>query len=215
MPLTAKSAILLISVMGYPLAVHAAVVLKLPLVGFSVLLAVIVLHLSVWALGRGQNNQRTPWAVWLGMSVVVGLITVAVRWDPTYALFLPPVLINLLLLVVFARSLLPGCEPLITRVARLERDRLPPALINYTRRLTWVWTAFFAAMMLESVLLAAYTSLEVWSLFTNILNYVFVAALFVGEYIYRGIRFRGYRHTPPLRLALNMAQRGLKPLLRS
>ena len=67
-------------------------------------------------------------------------------------------------------------------------------------------------MMLEAVLLAAYASLEVWSLITNILNYVFIATLFVGEYIYRIVRFRKYHYRQPLRLALDMARRGINPL---
>ncbi|MEE8262818.1 MAG: hypothetical protein V3R83_10185, partial [Gammaproteobacteria bacterium] len=53
-----------------------------------------------------------------------------------------------------------------------------------------------------------YAPIEVWSLFTNILNYVYVAVLFVGEYIYGTLRFREYVHTPPLRQVFNIARRG-------
>jgi len=208
-----KSVALLICVITYPVAVHTSVILDLPLMGFGVLLAVVMVYLVIMAWGQAQDRKPTRWIVWLGVCVLIGLITIAVRWDATYTLFLPPVLISLSLLVLFGRTLLPGCEPLIGVVARLERGgELPPELVSYTRNLTWIWTGFIAAMVLEAVLLAAYASLEVWSLVTNILNYVFIASLFVGEYIYRTVRFRNYHHIPPHRLALDMARRGFKSL---
>ena len=48
--------------------------------------------------------------------------------------------------------------------------------------MTIAWTVFFALAVLESVVLALYAPLHIWSLFTNFLNYVFVLMFFVIEY---------------------------------
>ncbi|MFQ5935229.1 MAG: hypothetical protein ACE5LB_02310 [Acidiferrobacterales bacterium] len=189
--------------------------LRNPSVGFGVLLAVVVIYFLVGAWGTKEASQSALRDALLGVGVVGGLIAVAAQWGPAYALFLPPVLINLSLLVLFGKSLLPGREPLIARLSRLELGKHPHELAVYARQVTWLWTAFFAAITIESVLLAAYAPLETWSLFTNILNYVFVAMLFIGEYIYRVMRFRKYTHTPPLRLVVNIARRGISSLVRS
>jgi len=205
----------LIGTIGYPLAVHSAVILKHPAVGFGVLLVIVLTHTLVGAWNKDRSRQSAVWGTLAGISLVAGLAAVAVRWNPTFALFLPPVLINLSLLALFGRTLLPGREPLISRLSRLERGELPPELIVYTRRLTWIWTVSFAALALESVLLAAYTTLEVWSLFTNILNYAFIATLFVAEHVYRIIRFGKDEYVSPLRLVRNIARRGIGSLVRS
>lgn len=56
-------------------------------------------------------------------------------------------------------------------------------------------------MTIESLILALFSSLAVWSLFTNILNYLFIAALFVIEYGYRRLRFRDHAYVFPMRMA--------------
>ncbi len=188
-------------------------VLKQPVVGFAVLLVVLVVNLLVRAWDKNARASNTLLENLLGACIVIGLIAMAMRWEPTYPLFLLPVLINLTLLALFGRSLLSGHEPIISRLSRFEHGELPHVLAVYTRRVMWVWTAFFAGITIESVLLAAYASLETWSLFTNILNYIFIAMLFVGDYLYRVMCFRKYSQTPILRLVLNIARRGISPFV--
>ena len=110
-----------------------------------------------------------------------------------------PIAVNLVLCVLFGGTLAAGREPIIARFARLERGAdLPGDLARYTRTLTVLWTAFFAAMAAVSACLAAWGSTFAWSLFTNVLNYVLVVLLFVGEYVYRRLRFRHYSHLSPM-----------------
>jgi len=112
-----------------------------------------------------------------------------------------PLAVNLALCVLFGRTLAPGREPMIARFARLERGAaLPPDLARYTRRLTVAWTGFFALMAAVSASLAAWGSVTAWSLFTNVINYLLVAAFFVGEYVYRRLRYRHYEHLSPIEL---------------
>ena len=112
-------------------------------------------------------------------------------------LFLPPLWVNLALAWIFGRTLAPGREALITRFARLERAAPAPQILAYTRRLTWIWTAFFLSMAMVSGALAAFGAHEAWVWFTAVGNYLCVAALFAVEYGYRRWRFPSDSRVPP------------------
>ena len=116
-----------------------------------------------------------------------------------WAVVLPPVLIDLALCWLFGRTLRRGAEPLITSFARHARGGdLPPELRGYTRRVTLAWTLLFAAMAAVAAWLAVSGPLRAWSLFVYVGSPTLVAALFLGEFAWRRVRFR--RH-PPARLA--------------
>lgn len=125
-----------------------------------------------------------------------------------WLLYVPPVAINLVLCWLFGRTLVRGRVPLIARFAMIEQGTLTPELERYTRVLTWIWTLLFAAAAAISAALALSGSRDAWSLFTNLLNYLAVAFLFLGEYVYRRVRWRRYRHHSPLQLLRNV--RGIK-----
>ena len=110
----------------------------------------------------------------------------------------PSVLVYGFLLILFGRTLIPGREPLITRLARRVHGPLPDEIVAYTRRLTWVWCLVFAAMAATSILLFTCASLETWSMFANLLNLPLVAIVFVAEYVYRVARFPGFPHVSVL-----------------
>jgi hypothetical protein len=86
-------------------------------------------------------------------------------------MYVPPVLINLAMMVLFWRTLRPGAMPVVGRVAALWRGTLDPAVALYTRRVTIAWTVFFGLVAVESIALAVFAPLHIWSLFTNCLNY--------------------------------------------
>ena len=89
----------------------------------------------------------------------------------------------------------------------LERP-FEPGVISYARTLTGLWTALFILLGATNLALAAFArpgglfevagirtpvtvSIETWSLFANVLNYVLVAAVFLFEFTYRRRRFPG------------------------
>ena len=129
--------------------------------------------------------------------------------DAQWVLYVPPVAINLTLCWLFGRTLVAGRVPLIARFAMLEQGTLTDELAAYTRMLTWVWTLLFAGAALASVLLALSGNRDAWSMFTNLVNYLLVAALFLGEFAYRRLRFRNYRHQSPLQLLRNVRRTNL------
>lgn len=106
------------------------------------------------------------------------------------AIYLPSVVIPLLFGGVFMVSLLPGRVPLICRIAIAVRGGLSERMMGYSRQLTKAWVAFFLLISAEALALAIWAPLEVWSLFTNVLNYVFITAFFLLEYVYRKLIFK-------------------------
>lgn len=86
----------------------------------------------------------------------------------------------------------------------MEQGPLSTELKSYTRTLTWVWTLLFLSAAAVSLALAMSGHRDAWSLFTNFVNYLLVAALFLGEFVYRRLRFRNYRHHSPLQLLRNV-----------
>jgi uncharacterized membrane protein len=132
--------------------------------------------------------------VWLIVAIAIAL---GWHYAPPLLLYAPPAALNVAFGVFFGVTLAPGREPRIASFARLERGgTLPPDLARYTRRLTWLWAGFFFGSAAAGLLLAGFAPLAVWSAFVNVVSYVAVAALFVGEYLYRKLRFPQYRHAP-------------------
>jgi uncharacterized membrane protein len=87
----------------------------------------------------------------------------------------------------FGRTLRPGHEALITRIARVSEPGLPAHLVRYTHRLTIVWCAYF---VLAAVLGLAPTPPAAWR---GLLVWAGTATLFLGEHWLRPCFFPGHR----------------------
>jgi uncharacterized membrane protein len=194
---------------AWPLCLHAAIVFAGPPWPARVTAAAIALGALIWAIADGR-----PAATLLAAGIAALLIATA-AFSPQLLLFAPPAIINALLAIFFGASLLPGREPVIAAFARLEHgEALPPDLVHHARTVTWLWTLLLAAMAaiaaaLAALVLAAQAPLELWSLFVNVVSYALVAALFVGEYLYRRVRFRHYRHASLAALLRNVRSASL------
>ena len=104
----------------------------------------------------------------------------------------------------FGRTLWPGQEPVITRIARVSDPALPAELLRYTRRLTAVWCAWF---VLAGLLALAFGPSIVW---LGALVWAGTTALFVGEHWLRPRLFPG-QHFPGLRQQLRDTVRVWRP----
>jgi len=101
--------------------------------------------------------------------------------------------IYLVLLATFGVTLLPGRDPFVTRLARRIHGSISPAMVAYTRGITWVWVLFFAGELLASLLLYLLAPIYVWSLFVNVLNLPLIVLIFAVEHVYR----RSHLSDPP------------------
>jgi len=161
----------------YPAVIHLSILFDKHLWAFWYMLLV-----SVWIAFESLS--------WFWRLLVVALITgllilIESQVIVKGALYSFPVFICLAFFLLFVRSLGAGKTPLITRVARLAEGSLSESAEVYTRRLTWFWSFVFLLLVLETILLAVFAPIEVWSLFTNVVNYIVVMMLFILEYFVR------------------------------
>ncbi len=181
------------AILAYPLILHVFVV-KNAAGWLGIALALLpVAGFVVWCV----KQSRHP----LIASAVVALVALGLwaAWsasliDFTAAYYLPHVLFNLALMILFGHTLLPGREPLITLFARRVHGTVPPEIVAYTAQVTWLWTLFFAATAVLSLLLYHFAPLQVWSVFANVLSLPLVILVFVGEYIFRLYHIRNFPH---------------------
>lgn len=89
---------------------------------------------------------------------------------------------QLVLCIIFGRTLVAGRQPLCTRFADAVHGPLTPRHEIYARQVTVAWTLFFAAMMLVSTALFFLAPLATWSVFANFMTLPLVALMFIVEY---------------------------------
>ena len=159
-----------------------------------------------------HRRRRGAWLAWLASALVLAWLGLCGHGG--LALDAVPVLINLALCWLFARSLRHGREPLIARIiAVLEgRERLAlPRVAAYARGLTWLWAATLAAQAgllalvvacavpdgaLAALGLAAPIELpgSAWPTYLHFGSYALVPALLVLEYAFRRSHLRHLPH---------------------
>lgn len=176
-------------VLAYPILVHLAILLHRTELQWLALCC-----LAAIPLYPGLRAARPR-------SALILLLAVTALWVLTrtgggrYALLLPPVLLPLVGAWFFGRTLAVGKTPLVTRIAAVSRGgAMPPELVAYTRQVTLLWTAVLSGLALLNAGLALLAPPEVWSLFTNFINYLIPAAVFPLEYAVRRWRFRHLDH---------------------
>ena len=92
---------------------------------------------------------------------------------------------QLVLAIVFGRTLAPGREPLVARFAHIAHGHLPPDVARYCRSVTIAWTVFFCVLFVLSCTLYLGGFLAAWSVLANILTPILVCAMFGVEYVVR------------------------------
>ena len=141
--------------------------------------------LAFWALRRSRRGA----AVMLG-ALLAASLGLWLGWDQLERHF-PDVLfvehagVNLVLAVVFGRTLAPGREPLCALFARLLHGEIPPEVAHYARQVTLAWTLFFTLLFAASCALYFAGWLTAWSILANMASPVLLVAMFVGEYAIR------------------------------
>lgn len=176
-----------------PIAIHVALVTgKWPALVF-VIPALQLLGMGAALLAR--RGSRRHWVTASAAALLVSLAFVGIsRLDLASLPGIPHALAYSSFLAVFGFSLLPGREPVLTRLVLKIRGPLPPELLAYTRHVTAAWCCFFTAQLALSLTLFLVAPLAVWSLFINVLNLPLVVAMFAIEYAYRVVRFPNFRH---------------------
>ena len=186
------ASIISLALLLYPAVVHACIVYDIP--QYAVLYLSIILMLLM--------IEKFPVKVkYLIVFLSPVIVYVVLRYESIsrLALYILPVLVCLIFFKIFARTLVSGKVPLVTRMAEITQGDLDDDVVRYTRSLTGVWALVFLGLAVESTLLAFFAPFELWSLFTNVINYIIVALVFVGDYLVRrktlaSWRNQGFKH---------------------
>lgn len=180
MPVTLMRAILIAVGLGYPLLVYWGHGVVPP--GIFVLTALVLIALrSVLAPTSPLGLSHPTILVAVVLLVALGLV------DQGLAALAYPSLISFAFAAAFALSL-QHPPSLIERFARLRQPDLPAAATAYCAQVTRLWAAWLFANGVIAAALALSRNMDLWLLWTSLLNYLISGALFGGEWLLR--RFR-------------------------
>ena len=179
-----KGAVVVGLCIGYSLLAHFAAAAPAPGL-FEAAVAVAPALTLAFLLAWRSTRRPLGMALWgvgcLGLYGASGWLVGHYHW----VFLLQDAGLQVLLGLMFGRTLGRGQTPLVSQFAALRRGPLSPAVAHYTRRATWAWALFFAGMATLSLLLFWLAPIVVWSAFANLLGLPLVGLMFVAEYAVR------------------------------
>lgn len=171
-------------VIAYPFAVYYGIQsFSLKQVAL-VLLALFAIRLFLQKPGK---KDMAGLGSWLATAIGCGLILAVLFFDEALFLRLYPVFMNLVMLLVFAWTLLHPPSA-VERLARKVDPHLSELGVRHTRQVTQVWCGFFIGNGLVALYTALFSSLEDWALYNGFISYLLIGLLFAAEFMVRRIR---------------------------
>jgi uncharacterized membrane protein len=169
---------------GFAVLAHFSLIEGLtPTVG-ALLSLLPVAILAVWAMRRSRHRVLALFAIAAaGVALWLGWDTFQRHFPDLF--FIEHAGANLVLAIVFGRTLLGGHEALCTRFARMLHGTLPDEVARYSRKVTIAWTLFFATLFALSCALYLSNHIAAWSVLANIASPILVGLMFVVEYAVR------------------------------
>lgn len=159
---------------------------------------------GIFSIVSGQMQHSVIWA----MITVVGVLSLIAStfWAFPDGIRIvaqaPTVAIYVVMLVAFGRTLSPDTEPIITRFRRLDGMPLTEPMVQYTRRLTWIWTLLFGlAAVLTAAAVLTSEGAQGALVFSFGLMPLVMLVLFVAEHVYRAVHYGPSEWASPLRTA--------------
>ncbi|RMG50047.1 MAG: hypothetical protein D6717_14210 [Gammaproteobacteria bacterium] len=187
-----RRALLLLLIPAWPLSVHLSIAAGHPEWAVYGLAALLCLPGLSGLLRRGCAGHTGSLLMLLGVAVALLAPRLADR-----LLVLAPALLQAGLFILFASSLLPGRQPLVSRLALLIRGDLPAPVARYTRAITLAWALFFLVVLLIGLWLGRSGASEQWSLFSHLLVPLLTVLLFVLEFGLRRLLLGRYMDYSP------------------
>ena len=143
--------------------------------------------LGLLALFAAKRGQRV-----VAVSASLGLAALLLQaWRggglaPTTLYLAQHVTIHAALAAMFALTLRPGQDPLVSALARrVHGGSMTPAMEAYSRKVTVAWSLYFVAMAGLSIGLFLFAPFDTWALFANLLTPLALVLMFVGEFVLR------------------------------
>lgn len=142
----------------------------------------LALLLASLAVLRAFSSRDRFW--WWAAGSGLLLAAVSALANEALPLKLYPVLVNLVLLTVFAASLRHP-PSMVERLARLREPDLDARGVAYTRRVTQVWCGFFVVNGSIALATCLWASDKTWALYNGLIAYGLIGLLMAGEWLVR------------------------------
>ena len=94
-----------------------------------------------------------------------------------------PAVVNFLIFILFFSSLFQK-ETVIQKLARAMEPDIKPKALEYTKKLTYVWTIFAFVNWIISFT-TVFLSETIWILYNGIISYALIGIFFAVEYVVR------------------------------
>jgi len=185
------------------------VIHKIPLRLIS--LFVIGFALIIFITGTSKKSKTKNVSFFLNIALLLGLGVLCFIINSAIILKLYPLLINILFLTTFGRTLFSP-PSMIFRFALMQDKTLRGSLnekriADYCRKVTYVWCGFF----IINGSIAAWTIFSgsdmFWFIYNGGIAYILMGAIFVGEFIVRKI----VQKKMPKSVALSMFKNNSRP----
>lgn len=170
---------------AYPFAVYLGLTRLGPALTAAFLGGLALLRIIPWFL---REREQLSWMPLLHGAGLLALATVLYTTRQPWAALVLPVLVSLGLLGFFAGSLRFG-TPVVETIARRMDGELSDERRAYCRSVTQVWCVFFTVNAALSGWLALAAPLGWWTIYTGVIAYALMGALFLGEFVVRRRRF--------------------------
>ncbi len=191
----------------YPLVVHLSVVYQVPYI------TACLLPLFYFIVAQPFSARKNIFNIKSSIFFVLCLIGLFSYYLIDHSvIYLPPIIMIVLISYPFIRSVMPGKTPLITRFYQLTEKEDDPHKMAYTKKVTWVWVVFIVLLLINTLFLTFFASLETWSLFTNFINYLLMLGLFIAEWLFRMFWLRQW--VSPIRFVMQLMTIDQRELLR-
>ena len=151
--------------------------------GFASLELLAFAALTIWRSLKTELPILRIGSLLLGVLLLVGAF-----FAGAYFIWLVPSFAYLWLTALFGHTLWTP-PSLCERLVRLLYPDFLPGIAEYLRKLTWIWTLFFAVNVVICAVLPAIAGQNAWAIYTGGLVYVLMAMLAIGEWFYRHRRF--------------------------
>jgi len=123
--------------------------------------------------------------------VIIGWGVLNLFNDTAHVLFVPSIIINLLISIMISASLRDGATPLMENLIKMSAVRELPELVKREARvLTIIWSVFFFLMAFISLALALWADMATWSLFANVLYFIFLGLVILIMHGYQHLKYR-------------------------
>ena len=176
-PITILSALVLLA---YPFAVYYG----LSQWGIGAVAGILGLLFVLRVIAGNKTRLRElKYIAWLSGFAGIVLTVFAFGFKNSDWFTYYPVIVNILMLIIFAQSLMQK-ESMIERFARLQEPDLPDYAVNYTRTVTKVWCVFFVVNGCIA-LSTTFMSLQTWTFYNGLISYLLAGALFAIEFVIR------------------------------